>query len=324
LKSESMHTTGASSHRDPNAVEAGAVVSSLDDAGRRAVERMRRAVPGCDPVAHLSDVHPTRIPRHVAIIMDGNGRWARERGFDRVFGHRNGARSVRDVVTECGKLGIEVLTLYSFSSENWKRPREETRALMELAVAYCRGEQEALVRQGVRFRVIGRREGLPRSVLDAIDELERATSGVRGPTLCVALNYGSRAEITDAVREIARKVSRGEVEPEDVDESMVSSHLSTAGLPDPDLLIRTAGEFRVSNFLLWQISYAELYVSDLYWPDFGAEALREAVRAYAGRRRRFGGLDLAGEEIYLGHPSGAGGGCASARAPDQASQTAHQ
>jgi len=252
---------------------------------------MRRVSPRCDPVRYLPEVHPARIPRHVAIIMDGNGRWARERGFERIFGHRNGAKSVRSVVAECGRLGVEVVTLYSFSSENWKRPEEETRALMELAVRYCEGEKSALVREGVRFRVIGRREGLPAPVRDAIEGVEAATAEVHGPTLCVALNYGSRAEIADAVRAIAGKVGRGEIDGSEIDEAMISDHLGTAGLPDPDLLIRTAGEYRISNFLLWQISYAEFYVSELYWPDFGAEALREAIRAYASRRRRFGGLE---------------------------------
>jgi undecaprenyl diphosphate synthase len=265
-----------------------------DPAAQAAVARMRRFSPKADPLAILPDVHPARIPRHVAIIMDGNGRWAQERGFPRIFGHRNGARAVREVIEECGALGVEALTLYSFSLENWKRPQEEIDALMLLCVTYLEGEKQALVREGLRFRVIGRREGLPAEVVGAIDDVERATAANTGPVLCLAINYGSRAEITDAVRAIAAKVRAGEVDPASVDEATLAAHLYTGALGDlaePDLLIRTAGEMRVSNFLLWQISYAELYVTDLYWPDFGRPQLHEAIRDFARRRRRFGGLD---------------------------------
>lgn len=256
-----------------------------------ALERLRRVVPGADPLSRMPDLHPGKLPRHVAIIMDGNGRWAKERGFARIFGHRNGAASVRRVIEECGTLGIEVLTLYSFSMENWKRPEDEVGALMQLAVQYLDGEREALVREGVRVRVIGRREGLPAEVQAAIDRVEEATARPTGPTLCLAINYGSRAEIVDAARALASKVASGEIEASGIDEAMVSDHLYTAGLPDPELVIRTAGEMRVSNYLLWQISYAELHVTDVLWPDFAKEDLHEAIRSFASRRRRFGGLD---------------------------------
>lgn len=261
-----------------------------DPACLAAIEEIRARVPQADPLTHLPDVDPRRIPRHVAIIMDGNGRWAQERGFPRIFGHRNGAASVRAVVGEAGRCGVEVLTLYSFSMENWKRPSDEVQALMSLCVAYCDGEREAFVREGVRFRVIGRRDDLPSEVVAAIESVERATADIVGPTLCLAINYGSRAEITQAARSLAQKVARGEIEADSIDEAMLERELWTCGLPDPDLLVRTAGEMRVSNYLLWQISYAELYVSDLYWPDFQEEAFRDAIRAYAGRDRRFGGI----------------------------------
>jgi undecaprenyl diphosphate synthase len=261
-----------------------------DPAARAVVDRMRSVSPKADPLARLPDVHPSRIPRHIAIIMDGNGRWARERGFPRIFGHHNGAAAVRTVVEECGLLGVEALTLYSFSMENWKRPKDEVDALMALCVSYLDGEREALRREHIRFKVIGRREGLPRDVCDAIDRVVLETAANTGPTLCLAINYGSRAEIIDAARAIARDARDGRLDPEALTESDIDSRLQTAGLPDPDLLIRTAGQFRVSNFLLWQISYAELFVSGLYWPDFGVGELHRAIRDYALRERRFGDL----------------------------------
>lgn len=266
---------------------------ALDAAGRAALERIRARFPESDPVGLLPDVSPARIPRHVAVIMDGNGRWAEERGFPRVFGHRAGAGAVREIITASARLGIEVLTLYSFSSENWRRPTDEVEALMRLCVAYCEGEREELLRKNIRVRVIGRREGMPADVLAALDNLRDATGACTGLTLCLAINYGSRDEIVDAVRAIAAKAARGEIDPGAVDEAVVSGHLNTAGLPDPDLLIRTGGEMRVSNYLLWQLSYAELLVTDEHWPDFTEASLHDAVRAYARRKRRFGGLDAA-------------------------------
>jgi undecaprenyl diphosphate synthase len=255
---------------------------------RDALARMARLTPRADPLERLPDVPPSRIPRHVAIIMDGNGRWADRRGLPRVEGHRRGGESVRQVVEECGRLGVEVLTLYSFSTENWKRPAEEVGALMELCVAYCRSEREGLVREGVRVRVIGRVDELPGRVRAALRELEVATRDSVGPTLCLAINYGSRQEIVGAVRRLSERVASGDLDASAIDETCLGEALDTSGLPDPDLVIRTAGEMRLSNFLLWQISYAELYVTETLWPDFGVEAFHEAVRAFAGRERRFG------------------------------------
>jgi len=241
--------------------------------------------------AAAPDLPPKRLPEHVAIIMDGNGRWAQERNQPRIAGHRAGARSVRDIVTECSRVGIKYLTLYSFSTENWKRPQEEVQALMELCVEYLAKERQELTQNNIRFLQIGRREGLPKPVLDALDQTTALTAGCTGLTLCLAINYSSRAEITDAVRAIAADVKAGRLDPDTIDEHTVSAHLYTAGLPDPDLLIRTAGELRVSNYLLWQISYAEIHVTDVFWPDFGVDDLHRAVEDYASRRRRFGGID---------------------------------
>lgn len=235
-------------------------------------------------------VERSRLPRHVAIIMDGNGRWARSRGLDRVKGHEQGALGVRPIVEHAGRLGIEVLTLYSFSVENWKRPAEEVGALMRLYTYYMERELETLMRENIRFRQIGRREGLPGEVLDAVDRLTEQTRHNTAATLCLAVNYGGRAELTDAVRRIAERVAAGELDPSAISESTVAEHLYTSDLPDPDLLIRTAGEQRVSNYLLWQISYAELYVTQTLWPDFTPGSLNEAIEDYAGRTRRFGGL----------------------------------
>ncbi len=228
------------------------------------------------------------MPRHIAVIMDGNGRWAQRKGLPRAFGHRAGAKTVQTIVEEASNLGVEALTLYSFSSENWKRPADEVSALMDLCREYIRAEQARMVEKDIRFRRIGRREGMPAVVLEALDDAERATAHCRGLTLCLALNYGSRTEITDAVRTIAEKVARGELAPEAINEATITQHLYTAGLPDPDLLIRTAGERRVSNYLLWQISYAELHVADVLWPDFGPAELHAAIRDFASRERRFG------------------------------------
>lgn len=246
--------------------------------------------PGAEPERVIPDVNPARIPRHIAIIMDGNGRWAKQRGFPRIFGHRNGAGAMRAIVEEAGNLGVEVLTLYSFSLENWRRPREEVEFLMQMAFAYLEGELEHLKREGVRLKVVGRREGLPSDVAGAIDRVEAATADQTRATLCIALNYGSRAEIVDAAKALARDAAAGKIDPETIDEGAFASRLYTHGVPDPDLLIRTAGEMRVSNYLLWQISYAEIFVTETLWPDFSRAHLHEAIRAYASRERRFGAL----------------------------------
>jgi undecaprenyl diphosphate synthase len=252
---------------------------------------MRARNPKADPLARIPDVHPARIPRHIAIIMDGNGRWARQRGFPRIFGHRNGAGALRAVVEEAGLLGVEYLTLYSFSIENWRRPRDEVEFLMQLALTYLEGELDHLRREGVRLRVIGRREGLPPDVAAAINRVEAATQDQTRATLAIALNYGSRAELVDAARSLARDVAAGRLDPAAIDEATFASRLYTHGIPDPDLLIRTAGEMRVSNYLLWQISYAEIHVTPTLWPDFTPEHLREAIRDFARRDRRFGGVN---------------------------------
>lgn len=233
---------------------------------------------------------PGKLPRHIAIIMDGNGRWARAQGKERVEGHARGAKSVDEVTEECCRLGIGQLTLYCLSSENWKRPKPELDFLMALLQQYLLQEREKILRQNIRFTVIGRRESLPAEVLAEIAENERLTKDNTGLTLCLAINYGSRAEIVDAVRSIATRVQRGELRPDQIDEDAMSGSLYTAGMSDPDLLIRTAGEMRVSNFLLWQISYAELWVTERFWPAFGVDLLHEALREYAKRERRFGGL----------------------------------
>ena len=227
---------------------------------------------------------------HVAIIMDGNGRWAQRQGKPRIFGHRRGADTVREIVTECARLEIEVLTLYSFSMENWKRPPEEIDFLMALLEEFLEAERRTMMENNVRFAHIGRREGLPQRVLDELDRATRETAGNTGLTLALAINYGSRSEIVDAVRDIARDVQAGKLSPEAIDEDAISQRLYTADWPDPDLLIRTAGEMRISNYLLWQISYAELYVSDVCWPEFGTDELHKSLRAYAGRKRKFGGV----------------------------------
>ena len=231
-----------------------------------------------------------KLPRHVAIIMDGNGRWAQARGLERVEGHARGMETVRKMVEECSLLGLQQLTLFCFSSENWKRPQPELDFLMALLQQYLIQEREEIMRQNLRFRVIGRREGLSPEVLQEIDESVRMSSSNSGMTLALAINYGGRMELVDAMREIARAVETKAISPAEIDENLISASLYTAGMPDPDLLIRTAGELRISNFLLWQISYAELWVTQTCWPDFDRELLHQAFRDYAHRERRFGGL----------------------------------
>jgi len=243
--------------------------------------------PTLDPQETLG-IPADHLPRHIAIIMDGNGRWAHRRGLPRVAGHEQGAKTVRTIVTRCARLGVEALTLYCFSTENWKRPPEEIEFLMELYVQYLIAERDTIMDNNVRFRHVGRRAGLSDAGLREMDDTVAMSRDNTGLTLCLALNYGSRNEIIDAIQGIARDVRAGTIEPMDVDESMISGSLYTAGLPDPDLLIRTANEHRISNFLLWQISYAELFISPKFWPDFGVADLDEAIRDFARRDRRFG------------------------------------
>jgi undecaprenyl diphosphate synthase len=233
---------------------------------------------------------PESLPDHIAIIMDGNGRWAQQRGLPRIEGHARGVHSVRATVEECCRLGIRQLTLYCLSSENWKRPRTELDFLMTLLERYLIEERREILEQNIRFITIGRRGGLPDKVLREIDANIRLSQDNTGMCLCLAVNYGGRTELIDAVREIARQVRDGKLNPDVIDEAVISNVLYTAGMPDPDLLIRTAGEMRVSNFLLWQISYAELWVTEKCWPDFDRATLHQALRDYAGRERRFGGI----------------------------------
>ena len=227
-------------------------------------------------------------PRHVAIIMDGNGRWAKERGLPRREGHRAGAESVREVVEACKELEIKYLTLYAFSSENWNRPRAEIKALMELLERFLRKKTPEMHKQGVRLQAIGRLDALPDSCRKQLDQAITQTAANTDLDLILALSYGAREEIVDAVRQLAREAVSGERDPETIDNETISQHLYTAGIPDPDLLVRTSGECRLSNFLLWQISYAEIVITSKFWPDFRKADLHEAIAEYTRRNRRFG------------------------------------
>lgn len=232
-----------------------------------------------------------QFPRSVAIIMDGNGRWARQRNLPRPLGHQAGAKTVSRIVTEAARIGLENLTLYSFSIENWTRPKQEVDALMSLYAEYLIHERPNVMANNIRLRHLGRREGLPEKVLKELDESMRVSSTNTGMFLSLAINYGSRDEIIDATRRIAQKVAAGELKPEEIDSQIIDENLDTRGVPDPDLLIRTAGELRLSNFLLWQVSYAEFYITDVHWPDFTEEEFHKAILAYGNRHRRFGGVD---------------------------------
>ncbi len=235
-----------------------------------------------------SQIVPERLPKHVAIIMDGNGRWASKRNKPRTFGHEAGVEAVRKTVRAAAELGISYLTLYTFSVENWKRPREEVTALMKLLSKTTRREIDELNRNNVRLITTGRIEGLSLSRRKALNLAMDRTGSNTGLVLNLALNYGGRTEIIDAVRAIAESVKSGKLDPRKIDEKLFSEHLYTAALPDPDLLIRTSGEMRISNFLLWQTSYTEMYVTDVLWPDFGRKELFEAIIEYQHRDRRFG------------------------------------
>lgn len=224
--------------------------------------------------------------------MDGNGRWAQRQGLPRVEGHRRGVASVRRITEECARLGIEQLTLYCLSSENWKRPQEELEFLMHLLEQYMIEERSTIMEQDISVRIIGRREGIPPATLAEMDKTIALTADNHGTRLCLAVNYGARAELLDAVRLIVADVQAGRLDPTMLSEAAIEDRLYTAHMPDPDLLIRTAGEMRVSNFLLWQISYAEIWVTDLCWPEFQESDLHRAIEAYSNRQRRFGGLSV--------------------------------
>ncbi len=237
---------------------------------------------------------PKNLPRHVAIIMDGNGRWAKQRGLPRIEGHRAGAESVREIVRTAGEQGIDYLTLYAFSVENWNRPKAEVAALMRLLEFYLKQEIPELDRNNVRLAAIGRLHELPLRAQKQLEKSIAALSKNTGLTLVLALSYGARTELVDSVRSIARELLAGRIEVSDINEDLISQHLYTHGMPDPDLLIRTSGEMRLSNFLLWQVSYAELVVTETLWPDFRKAALLQALEEYSKRHRRFGRVQPAG------------------------------
>ena len=229
------------------------------------------------------------IPRHVAIIMDGNGRWAKQHGLERVEGHRAGAVAVKNLVESIKHVGIQYLTLYAFSTENWKRSKEEVDALMELLVEFIDANMHLLMDNDLRLLVSGRIDGLPEKAREKLKEAIRKSSGNTSGTIIFALNYGGRSEIADAAKKIAEKVKKGEIDPDQIDEKLFAQNLYLPEVPDPDLLIRTSGELRLSNFLLWELSYSEIYVTDTYWPDFDLAEMNKAIDAFQKRNRRFGG-----------------------------------
>jgi len=241
--------------------------------------------PGSEEERLVREIDLARLPAHIAVIMDGNGRWAAERNLPRIEGHRAAIKAVQEVVETSARLGVRVLTLYAFSKENWKRPKSEVSTLFRVLEQYLRKEDKVLVDNDLRLRLLGQREGLPSSVRKQIDRVEALTEGNRRMIVGLALNYGARTEILDAIR---RLMTEGRVAPGDLNEKTFSQYLYTAGLPDPDLLIRTSGELRVSNFLLWQIAYAEIWTTTTYWPDFRRKHLFQAVLDYQKRERRFG------------------------------------
>ncbi|MCC6279148.1 MAG: isoprenyl transferase [Saprospiraceae bacterium] len=235
-----------------------------------------------------SQIIPDKVPQHIAIIMDGNGRWAKQKGMPRVLGHRSGVKSVREVTEAAAEIGVKYLTLYAFSTENWSRPPAEVTALMTLLVETIRGEIRDLNKNGVRLMAIGDIEALPAASLKALREGMENTKNNTRITLVLALNYSAKWEILRAARQLAEQAKNGSLQPADINESVFESALSTTGIPDPELLIRTSGETRISNFLLWQIAYAELYFTPVFWPDFGKKELFEAILSYQRRERRFG------------------------------------
>lgn len=243
----------------------------------------------------LDLIDKEKLPQHIAIIMDGNGRWAKERDKDRLFGHQHGVISVREVVEGCTEIGIKYLTLYAFSTENWNRPENEVKGLMELLVATIRKEAESLSKNGIRLHVIGDMESLPGNCQDELNEAMKMTEHNDQLNLVLALSYSSKWEILKAVKEIAAAVERNELKPDDINEAVFQQHLSTHHIPDPELMIRTSGEHRISNFLLYQMAYAELYFTHTHWPDFRKKNLYEAILNYQNRERRFGKIS---EQLY--------------------------
>jgi undecaprenyl diphosphate synthase len=242
----------------------------------------------------MEQIDKDKLPRHIAIIMDGNGRWAKKKSLSRISGHIKGVDAVREVVTTCRELGIKVLTLYAFSIENWRRPADEVNALMELLKSYLVKEVDEMLRNNIKLIAIGRLEDLPRDVQETLNETMRKTEKCDGMILNLALSYGGRSEILHALKEILSDFKKGKIQLEDITPEYFSNYLWTRGLPDPDLLIRTSGEFRISNFLLWQLAYTELYVTETLWPDFDREELFKAILDFQSRERRFG---LTSEQI---------------------------
>ncbi|MGM9968980.1 MAG: isoprenyl transferase [Anaeroplasma sp.] len=232
-----------------------------------------------------------KIPNHIAIILDGNGRWAKKRGLPRVLGHRKGAFNIKDIANECNKLGIKYLTVYCFSTENWKRPESEVNYIMTAPLRYFKKYKDKIFNSNIRIKVIGRRDRISKEFLDMVIELEEKTKNHQGLTLTLCIDYGSIDELTTAVKRIATMVRNNELNPDDITEQTINDNLFTKDYPPLDLLIRTSGELRISNYLLWQLAYSELYFTDVYWPDFNEKELRKALINYQSRNRRFGGID---------------------------------
>ena len=236
------------------------------------------------------DINMDKVPAHIAIIMDGNGRWAKSRFMPRTYGHKVGVETIRKVVKECSRLGVKYLTLYAFSTENWKRPKEEVSALMGLLVKYLRNELEELHKNNVKILTIGDISKLPQACIEELDHAKEKTKDNTGLVMSLALNYGGRNDLVNAVKNISQEVVDGKISVDDIGDDLISSHLSTKESPDPDLVVRTSGEQRLSNFLLWELAYSEFYFADIHWPDFDEKELQKAIFAYQSRDRRFGGI----------------------------------
>jgi len=238
----------------------------------------------------LAEVDMEHLPEHIGVIMDGNGRWAKRRGLPRSAGHQAGADTLKKIVTECNKMGIKYITVYAFSTENWKRPKDEVDFLMNLLLNYLRDSERTLAKENVKIRAIGGREALSEEIREQIKKTEKFTENNTGIVMNIALNYGSREELVNAAKSLAKKVKSGELSADDIDEDMISSELYTGGQPDPDLIIRTSNELRLSNFLMWQSAYSELYFTKTLWPDFSVKDLYDAIIEYQSRNRRYGGV----------------------------------
>jgi undecaprenyl diphosphate synthase len=253
-------------------------------------KKRKRSLNSSPSSSSAVELDTTKLPAHVAIIMDGNGRWAKKRLLNRINGHEKGSETVRTIVRTCRQIGISYLTLYAFSTENWQRPKTEVKALMALLKKFLQSERKEMVENNIRLRAIGQLDRLPTEVRETLDQTMAATREQTGMNLILALSYGGRAEIVRMVQEVAEKIKRGIIDPQAVNEGLVSDHLYTRDIPDPDLLIRTSGEMRISNFLLWQIAYTELFVTTTLWPDFSKEELLQILKDFQARVRRFGAV----------------------------------